>query len=144
MAFLVGSALTSEQLALILTIIIALFSLFTAYDFVIFYLDRLIVTNRRIVHIDWHNLLSRGEQEAELKDIQDIETVENGIFSSIKLFDFGTFWLETASTKTTITFKDAPDPEGIKHLIYQLQTKDCKIDSDNHNTPHDSAKKDNQ
>ncbi len=141
MSFLIGSALSASQLALILTVIITIFILFIAYDFIIFYLDRLVVTNRRIVHIDWKSLLSRSEQEAELEDIQDIETEENGIFSKIKLFDFGSFWLQTASTKTTITFTDAPDPEGIKKLIYQLQSKSRKMENASLVSSHDSAPK---
>lgn len=125
-AFFSG-VLSGMQMFLAYLGIFTMFGLIMFYDLILFYLDRLIITNRRIVHIDWKSIFNRTEHEAELVDIQDIATEEAGIFSAIPIFDFGTFRLETASTKTTIIFKDAPDPEGIKNFIYHLNLKPNRI-----------------
>lgn len=118
------------------------FALFMAYDLTFFYLDRLLVTNRRIVHEDWKGAFQREEHEAEIADIQDVRTSEAGILSLLPIFDFGIFELETASTKTTITFKDAPDPEGIKHFIYHMIIKPTRIRTlEDFNITNDQARK---
>jgi hypothetical protein len=37
--------------------------------------------------------------------------------------------VETASTKTVITFNEAPDPEGIKFFVTNLSRKHLGLDS---------------
>ena len=100
-----------------------LFAIVAVYDFTLYYLDRLIITNHRVIHVDWQGPFKRYEHEAEIADIQDIATRETGILSFIKIFDYGDFTLETAATHTTIRFYNAPNPEGIKHFIYHLNIK---------------------
>lgn len=110
------------------------------YDSVLYYLDRLVITNKRILYIDWNGAFSNTEHEAELVDIQDIETREKGIISLLPALDFGDFTLETASTHTTIHFPAAPDPEGIKHFIYHLNLKPNRIRGDGLNTVDDQTR----
>ncbi|MDX9971012.1 MAG: hypothetical protein RBS56_03865 [Candidatus Gracilibacteria bacterium] len=98
------------------------FSLIVFYKSVVYWLDKLIVTNQRIVHVNWVNLFKRKESEAMLNDIQDIKTSEKGLISYIPFLDYGTFALETASAKTTILFEQAPDPEGIRQYIYHVRS----------------------
>jgi hypothetical protein len=103
-------------------VLISLFSIIVFYKSIIFWLDKLIVSNQRIVYVNWITLFKRQESEAMLHDIQDIQTSEKGIISYIPLFDYGSFTLETASAKTTITFDLAPDPEGIRQYIYHIRS----------------------
>lgn len=117
-----------------------LFAAVMAYDIFFYYRDRLIITNHRIVHIDWNGAFSNNEHEAEIRDIQDIATKEKGLFAKIKIFDFGDFTLETASTHTTIYFPEAPDPEGIKHFIYHLHRKPNRIRNGGLSTTDDKAR----
>lgn len=119
--------LNTAQMVMVYSGIAAVFGLLLAYELFFFYFDRLVITNKRILHVDWNGAFSRSEHEAELSDIQDVGTEENGLLAFIPIFDFGTFVVETASTKTTITFKDAPDPEGIKHFVYHLNIKPSRI-----------------
>lgn len=80
-------------------------------------LDKVHITNKRVIWVDWKTPFSREEHEAELLDIQDIETQEKGIISKIPLFDYGLIEIETAASKTCISYKDCPDPEFVKHFI---------------------------
>jgi hypothetical protein len=76
-----------------------------------------------------------------MSDIQDITTVEHGLFSAIPFFDYGSFKLDTASAKTILLFNQAPDPEGIKHFIYHLQIKPSRIGPvGSVSNSHDSAR----
>ncbi|MCC7196734.1 PH domain-containing protein [Candidatus Peregrinibacteria bacterium] len=119
--------LNTAQMVMLYAGVASVFLLLLAYDLFFFYFDRLIITNRRILHVDWNGAFSRSEHEAELSDIQDIGTQEAGLLAVLPFFDFGVFTVETASTQTTIIFKDAPDPEGIKHFVYHLNVKPSRI-----------------
>ena len=94
------------------------FSLVAVYLTLIYWLDRLIVTNKRIIFIDWEYLTVKTEHEAELNDIQDITSQEKGLVALIPFFDYGTIVIKTASAKTFIKFTQSPDPNGIKQFIY--------------------------
>lgn len=131
---------TSPQMTMLYFGIGALNFLILLYDSVLYYLDRLVITNRRVLYIDWNGAFSNTEHEAELVDIQDIETREKGIISLISALDYGDFTLETASTHTTIHFPNAPDPEGIKHFIYHLNLKPNRIRGDGLNTVDDQTR----
>lgn len=103
-------------------ILFSFFILIIFYKSVIYWFDKLIVTNQRIIHINWINFLTRRESEASLDDIQDIKTTEKGLISYFRFLDYGTFALMTSSAKTTILFEQAPDPEGIRQYIYHVRT----------------------
>lgn len=115
--FLMAPTIPFQITIIAILAITALFSLVVVYLALIYWLDKLIITNKRVIFIDWKYLTIRAEAEALLYDVQDIHTQEQGVLSAFYLFDFGTVRLETASSKTTILFKDAPDPEGIKSFI---------------------------
>jgi hypothetical protein len=105
---------------------IALLGLFIAIDVylgLIYWLDRLVVTNFRVIYIDYKYLTVKDESTADLKDIQDIITHEKGILSRFKFFDYGTLKLDTPSSYVTLVFPDAPDPEGIRQLIYKVRNQ---------------------
>ena len=115
--YLVSPALSYNVIVIANLIIIGLFTLVIIYLALVYWLDKLIITNKRAIHVDWIFLSNRTEGEALLYDIQDIHTREKGLLSALYLFDYGVIRLETASSKTTITFTEAPDPEGIKSFM---------------------------
>lgn len=80
-------------------------------------LDKLVISNKRVIWVNWRSIIHKEEHEAELNDIQDIEVREMGILSKLKIFDYGLLEIETAATKTAIQFKDCPDPEEVHHFI---------------------------
>jgi hypothetical protein len=105
-------------------IVVLIFSMAAVYITLIYWLDRLIVTNKRIVFIDWKYLTVKTEHEATLNDIQDITSTEKGLIALIPLFDYGRIVVKTASAKTLIDFPQAPDPDGIKKFIQNLTVHD--------------------
>lgn len=124
-------ALPATAMIMVFAGITLVFSLVIAHATLVYYLDKLIVTSRRIIYINWINLFLREESEAEFEFIQDIETQEKGILSKFGLFNYGLFKVETASANVSIIFDDANDPDGIKHFIYHLQIKPSKIENEN-------------
>ncbi len=109
--------------------ILALFALVTAYDFLMYYLDTLVITNQRVVHLDWINLFKYTENQANLNDIQDIGSSENGFLSKFKILDFGILKIETSSTKTILVFNQAPDPEEIKFFVTTLSRQHSGLET---------------
>jgi hypothetical protein len=121
MIFLFESVLSTKWYILLHLMIFALFALIIVYVALIYWLDKLIITNHRIIYIDWKYLTVRDESEALLNDIQDIQTEEKGILSTFAIFDYGLLRLDTASSYITIEFFQAPDPEGIRKFIYHVK-----------------------
>gem|GEM_PF-628089 len=119
--------LDTVQMFLVYLSIAGVFLLAIAYLGAIYFLDRLVITNKRVIHVEWKSLFNVEESEAEFEGIQDIETTEHGILSAIPLFDYGNFEVSTASSKVAVVFDNANDPEGIKHFIYHLQRKPSRI-----------------
>ncbi len=138
--FFAGLLTPMQQIILYLTIA-AFFGGFLVYDQVLYTLDRLVITNKRILHIDWKSAFKKSETEAEIVDIQDIKTVDSGILSSIPFFNYGALTIETSSSKISIIFTEAPDPDEIKDLLYHLTMKPNKIGvADNLSSANDPAR----
>jgi len=101
--------------------ILFLFTFIVLYYSLVYWLDKMIITNERAIYINWKTLFKRTESEAYLEDIEDIQTSEKGILSYFWLLDYGYFSLATGATKITIVFDQAPDPEGIRQFIYHVR-----------------------
>lgn len=93
------------------------------YLTLIYWMDKFIVTNQRVLYIDYKYLTVSEEAETFLNDIQDITTKENGLLSYFWIFDYGLITIETPASSVTIVFDDAPDPEGIRQLIFHMRTQ---------------------
>jgi len=113
--------LSTGVFSLIVFILFVGFGIIILYVSLIYWLDRLVVTNMRVIFINWRSWYNRHESEALFGDIQDIQTNEKGFIANLWIFDYGDFHLETASSHMTILFDRAPDPEGIRRFIYHLR-----------------------
>jgi uncharacterized membrane protein YdbT with pleckstrin-like domain len=77
-----------------------------------------IVTNERVVDIDFRYLLYKNFSEAELTKIQDISYTSGGILSTI--FNYGTVNVETAGEVPSLEFDMVPAPERVVETIRSL------------------------
>jgi len=80
-----------------------------------YYLDILIVTNKRIIDIEQKGLFSREVSTFRLDRIQDITIEVRGILAT--LLDFGDVHIQTAGEKRDFVAKGAPHPTLIKRKI---------------------------
>lgn len=119
--YLFGPSISTLTFVIAHIVLVVLLILIIIYQTFVYWLDKLIVTNYRIVHVDWRYLTVRNEYEAELSDIQDIATKEKGILATFRIFDYGEFRLKTASNDIIINFSDAPNPEGIRQFVYKIK-----------------------
>lgn len=91
---------------------------FALASFIGWFFNIYIVTNERIVDIDFYYLLYKKFAEAELARIQDIRYTSGGILAA--MFNFGNVVVETAGEAPNIDFESIPHPERVVETIREL------------------------
>jgi membrane protein YdbS with pleckstrin-like domain len=79
--------------------------------------ERYIVTNRRVVRRDHTPLGRESRVDAPLHTIQDIQESQVGLLA--QLYDFGDLIVETAGERGHVAFREIPDPEGVREIIFE-------------------------
>jgi|SRR3989338_9069039 len=92
--------------------------------FVTFYLDLLIITNDRLLHIEQHGLFSRTIAELDLCNVQDVTSEVHGFFAS--LFNYGTLHIQTAGAVDKFIIRQIPYPEKLRQALLTLVDEDRK------------------
>ena len=77
-----------------------------------------IVTDRRIIDVDFFGLLFKQVNVAQLAKVQDINYTQKGLAGSI--FNFGTVNIQTASETASLDFDQVPDPERVVKILSEL------------------------
>ncbi|MBI3386003.1 PH domain-containing protein [Candidatus Gottesmanbacteria bacterium] len=91
---------------------------FALISFLRWFFNIYIVTNQRVVDIDFKYLLYKMFSEANLSKIQDINYASGGIFAAA--FNFGDVTVETAGEVPNIEFDKVPHPERVVQTISEL------------------------
>ena len=79
--------------------------------------ERYIVTNKRVVRRDRRPLGREIRVDAPLRTIQDVQESQVGLLT--QLFDFGDLIIETAGERGHVAFREIPDPEGVREIIFE-------------------------
>ena len=90
-------------------------------QFIHWYFNIYILTDKRVVDIDFFGLFHRKVSQCTLGSIQDITYTKAGILHNF--LDYGDLHLQTAATETHFDFIAIPDPEGSQHLILDIISK---------------------
>lgn len=77
-----------------------------------------IVTNERVVDIDFVHLLYKQFSEARLDNIQDVSYTSGGIFAAT--FNYGNVHVQTAAEVPNFEFTSVPFPERVVQTIGEL------------------------
>lgn len=80
-----------------------------------YYLDVLVVTNKRILDIEQIGLFSRDMAEIRLEHIQDIKVEVLGLIDSF--LKMGNLHIQTAGQHKEIFLKNIPDVQEVKNMI---------------------------
>lgn len=85
-------------------------------QFLHWFFNLYILTNKRIVDIDFFGLFHRRVSQTHLFNVQDITYSKAGILQNF--LDFGNLHLQTAGTAANFEFISIPDPENSqKHIL---------------------------
>lgn len=77
-----------------------------------------IITDRRVIDLDFKTIFNHTSSEARLEKIEDVSSVQGGAFSNI--LDIGTVHIQTAGAKTFIEFENVPKPREIQDILSDL------------------------
>ena len=77
-----------------------------------------IITDQRIVDLDFVSILYHKYTDAQLERIEDVTHKPVGIFSSI--FDYGNVYIQTAGAKPEIVFDSVPRPRDVQDTLSDL------------------------
>ena len=80
-----------------------------------YYLDMLVLTAKRLMHIEQKGLFSREVSTLQLNKIQDITTEVHGIIQT--LLKFGEIHIQTAGQEREFVVKDIPQPYKVRDTI---------------------------
>ena len=84
-------------------------------NFLYWFFNIYIVTNERVVDIDFLYLLYKRFSQAELTKIQDISYASGGVLATI--FDYGNVTIETAGEAPNLEFEKVPHPQKVVETI---------------------------
>jgi uncharacterized membrane protein YdbT with pleckstrin-like domain len=97
---------------------------FALEKFLAWYFDVVIITDKRVIDIDFGNLLVKKFSEARLIMIQDITSKVSGFFQTI--FNYGKVKVQTAGETPEIIFENIPNPEKIIRILQILRDEEIK------------------
>lgn len=94
---------------------------FVLANFLSWFFNIYIVTDRRVIDIDFKYLLYKHTAEAELNKIQDLSYISGGLVATI--FNYGNVLVETAGEIPNIEFDSVPHPGKVVEAIRNLTGK---------------------
>lgn len=81
-----------------------------------------IITDERIIDIDFLNVIHKNVSAAKLDKIEDVTVQTKGALGNI--LNFGTIRIQTAAEKTEFEFTDVPHPQQIAKLLNELMLEE--------------------
>jgi hypothetical protein len=84
----------------------------------LYYLDMWIVTDRRLIDIDYKGFFDRDIAMLRLDKVQDLTVQVQGVIGS--LLKFGHIVVQTAGTQEEFVIDQISDPEGLRDTISKL------------------------
>jgi hypothetical protein len=80
-----------------------------------YYLDVLLITNRRVIDVEQLGLFSRDVAELHLENIVDLHVEVKGFIASF--FNYGNLYLQTSSERPQFSMNNVYDPHRIQEMI---------------------------
>jgi len=81
-----------------------------------------IITDERIIEVDFHNLIYREITDANIDQIQDVTTQIGG---GLRTFlNYGNVFIQTASEVPRIEFEDVPKPDKVARVLRELRVEE--------------------
>lgn len=81
-----------------------------------------IVTDERIIDVDFLNLIYREITEAKIDKIQDVTHSVGGVVRTI--FNYGDVVIQTAGTAQNLEFEAVPEPAEVTKIIQELRIEE--------------------
>jgi hypothetical protein len=87
-------------------------------NFITWHFNIALVTDKRIIDINFSNLVYKDIAATKLSLVQDVSFSQIGAIRAF--FNYGDVLVQTAGTLDNFTFESAPQPENIVHIVEDL------------------------
>lgn len=91
---------------------------FIFMNFLSWYFNVYIVTNERVVDVDFYNLTYKKIASAQLNRVQDVTIRSGGVIRT--LFNFADVYIQTAGTEPNFVFEAVPNSDVVAREILEL------------------------
>ena len=95
---------------------------FTFEKFLSWYFNLYIITDERIIDIDFNNLIDKKFTDAKISMIQDVTSRITGVPQT--MFNFGNILIQTASEIPEIVFEKVPNPDIIIKVLQLMRQEE--------------------
>lgn len=87
-------------------------------SFLTWFFNVYIITDERIIDVDFLSLIYRNISTAKIDNIEDVTATTGGAIPA--MFDYGTVTIQTAAEKREFEFNDVPHPNRVSKLLNEL------------------------
>ncbi|KKR76819.1 MAG: hypothetical protein UU21_C0003G0012 [Candidatus Levybacteria bacterium GW2011_GWA2_40_8] len=94
-------------------------------QFISWFFNITLVTNQRVVDIDFSQLVFESVAATKLPQLEDVSYHQIGVLASV--FDYGDVTVQTAGKASNFLFAQVPHPEKVVHLINNLIAKERNV-----------------
>jgi membrane protein YdbS with pleckstrin-like domain len=95
-----------------------LVSIYIFEQFLLWFFHVFIITNDRLIDIDFTGLFNKEFSETQITRVQDVTSEVRGPLQV--MFDYGYVAVQTAAEQTEIQFENVPRPDQVSKLIGEL------------------------
>ncbi|MBI3290141.1 PH domain-containing protein [Candidatus Microgenomates bacterium] len=95
---------------------------FVLESFLTWFFNIYILTDERVIDIDFHNLIYREISETKIDKIQDVTYKVGGVTRAI--FHYGDVYIQTAGTVPNFDFMGVPQPNEVVKIIQELRVQE--------------------
>ena len=95
---------------------------FVLENFLIWFFNVNIITDERIIDIDFHNLIYKEVSDAKIDKIQDVTYRVGGAVRA--LFNYGDVLIQTAGEVQNFEFLAVPKPAKVAKILQELRTEE--------------------
>ena len=106
---------------LLVSVYYSFFLMFLLIEWIDYYFDVWVVTNKRLVDVDQIGLFKRVVSETRLDRIQDATVEITGMFGT--LFHFGNVHVQTAARQQRFEIKQVPNPIRVRSVVLNMYDK---------------------
>jgi hypothetical protein len=96
--------------------------IFVFEKFLTWFFNITIITDERIIDVDFINLTTKKVSDAELDKIQDVSFTRQGVLQTI--FNFGDILVQTAAEHAQFVFEKIPESSEVANILQRLRTEE--------------------
>lgn len=97
---------------------------FALETFLTWFFSVYIITDERIIDVDFISLLFKDISSAKIDSIEDISSKTGGILATV--VDYGTVYIQTAAENPEIQFENIPQPAKVAAILNELLEEEEK------------------